>query len=108
MATRNAAQTKSLESMALAASSKSDGMRSLFEAGYSATEVKAVFGAPYGFVYGVGVRGGFITPTPKSAAAPKAKAVKAAPAKAAKAPAKAAVKAAPAAKAPAKKAAAKK
>lgn len=82
----------SIETKALAAESKSAGMRMLFEAGYSVVQVKEVFNAPYGFVYGVAQRGGFA----ETAAARKtAKVVKAPKAKAAapvKAPAKAAAK----------------
>lgn len=108
MATPTPAARKSLEAKALKEESKSAGMRLLFDAGYTAVEVKEVFGAPYGFVYGVGVRNGSIEATPREekAAAPKAKAAKsAAKLPAAKAmPAKAAAKPAPrAAKAPAVK-----
>lgn len=84
---RTPAQAKSLETKALAAESKSEGMRSLFDAGYTAAEIKEVFGAPYGFVYGVGVRHGAITSTPRAAKPAKAAAAaKAAPRKAAARP----------------------
>ena len=82
---RTPVQAKALETKALAAKTKSDGMRMLFEAGYSALEVKEVMGVVYSFAYGVGVRGGFIEPTPRAPKAEKApakaKAAKAAPAK---------------------------
>ena len=94
------AQTKALESKALAASSKSDGMRSLFEAGYTVLQVRDLFECAYGFAYGVAVRGGFVTAEPREAK-PKAEkaAVKTAPkAKAAVKDAKPAAKVAVAAK----------
>lgn len=53
------AKTPAIETQALKAVSKSEGMRMLFEAGYTVTQVKAVFNAPYGFVYGVAQRAGF-------------------------------------------------
>ena len=56
---RTPAQRKSLETKALASANKSEGMRILFEAGYKVAEVKQVFNAPYGYVYGVAQRGGF-------------------------------------------------
>lgn len=103
---RTPAQKAALEKKALAEASKSEGMRQLFDAGYEAADIKELFGAPYGFVYGVGVRHGAITPEPKTskpkaakattktatARAAKATTAKAAPARAAKAPAKAAAK----------------
>jgi hypothetical protein len=75
-------------------------MRMLLEADYTVLQVRDLFGVPYGFVYGVASRGGFVEAKPR---APKAEKPKAAPkAKpAVKAPAKAPAKAAPA-KAPAK------
>lgn len=79
---RTPAQAKALEAKALKAETKSEGMRMLFEAGYEVAEVRTIFEVPYGFAYGVAVRGGFVTPTEREAK-PKA-------AKAAKAPAKAA------------------
>jgi hypothetical protein len=95
---RTPAQAKALEAKALAADSKSDGMRMLLEADYTVKEVRDIFGVPYGFVYGVASRGGFVQATPrapkdeKPKAAPKAKAAAKpaakAPAKATKAPAK--------------------
>jgi hypothetical protein len=90
---RTPAQAKALETKALAAASKSEGMRMLLEAEYTVAQIRDIFDVPYGFVYGVAKRGKFIAPTPR-AAKPKAKAEK--PAKvtkpAAKAPAKAAAK----------------
>lgn len=84
MAKSTGAAKQALEKKALAASTKSEGMRMLFENGYATAEIKELFEAPYGFVYGVGVRGGFITSTPREAsngngkakAAPKAAATK--------------------------------
>lgn len=106
------AKNAALEKKALAADTKSEGMRVLFENGYTVAEVKEIFGAPYGFAYGVASRGGYVTATPRTA---KPKAEKAAtrtarPAKAAaKAPTKAKAPARPArpAKAPARKATAR-
>jgi len=72
----------SIETKALAEENKSAGMRLLFEHGYSVTQVRTVFNAPYGYVYGVAQRAGFA----ETAAARKT--AKAAPAKATKAPAK--------------------
>lgn len=69
MAKSTGATKQALEKKALAASTKSEGMRMLFENGYSTAEIKELFEAPYGFVYGVGVRGGFITSTPREAKA---------------------------------------
>lgn len=96
------AKNAALEKKALAAGKKSEGMRMLLDADYSVADVKDIFDAPYGFVYGVAKRNGSVTPTPRTA---KAKA----PAKAAKSarPARPAAKAAPA-KTPARKAAAAK
>ena len=48
-----------IETKALAAESKSAGMRLLFEAGYKVSQVVKVFGVGYGFAYGVAQRGGF-------------------------------------------------
>lgn len=56
---RSSAQAKSLESKALANPNKSAGMRTLFEAGYTVAAVRQLFGAPYGYVYGVADRAGF-------------------------------------------------
>src|SRR5450759_602964 len=44
---------------ALAAESKSAGLRLLFGAGYKVSQVVKVFGVGYGFAYGVAQRGGF-------------------------------------------------
>lgn len=93
---RTPAQRKSLETKALANSNKSAGMRSLFEAGYKVAEVKQVFNAPYGYVYGVAQRGGFAETAASRRAPAKAKAA-AKPTKAA-ASAKREAKAAPAAR----------
>lgn len=101
---RTPAQTAALEKKALASENKSDGMRTLFEAGYDVASVRTLFGVPYGFAYGVATRGGFVTSTPREAKPKTAKATKAAP----KATAKATTaKAAPRAKAPARKAGSK-
>jgi len=72
----------SIETKALAEENKSAGMRLLFEHGYSVTQVRTVFNAPYGYVYGVAQRAGF------AETAAGRKTAKAAPAKATKAPAK--------------------
>lgn len=47
-----------IETKALAAESKSAGMRTLFDAGYKVAAVAKVFEAPYGFAYGVALRHG--------------------------------------------------
>jgi len=104
---RTPAQAKSLEAKALAASSKSEGMRMLFDEGYTVLQVKELFEVPYGFAYGVAVRAGatgVTSPrTPKGEALAKAKpAANKAAAKSAikpKSAAKPASPAAPAAKA---------
>lgn len=92
------AQAAALEKKALAAESKSAGMRMLLEAGRSVSEVRQVFDAPYGFVYGVASRAGLIESTPRAAKPAKAAKAAARPAKAAP---KATAKPARAAKAPA-------
>jgi len=50
--------TGGVEAQALAASSKSEGMRLLFEAGRTVSEVSKIMNAPYAFVYGVAKRAG--------------------------------------------------
>lgn len=96
---RTPAQTAALEKKALASDNKSEGMRSLFDAGYTVAQVKEVFGGPYGFAYGVASRWATTTGNPipvdpretKAATKSTAKAKTAAkPAAKAKAPAKAA------------------
>jgi hypothetical protein len=47
-----------IEVKALAAESKSAGMRMLYDAGYSVAATAKVFSAPYGFAYGVALRHG--------------------------------------------------
>lgn len=91
-------QAKSLEAKALASENKSEGMRMLLTEGYTVQDVRDLFEAPYGFVYGVARRAGLIDPTPREpkAETKPAKAAKAAPAKAPAAKAKPAAKAAPA------------
>lgn len=74
MARTATAKTNTVEAKALSASSKSEGMRMLFEAGYTVSAVTRVMGAPYGFVYGVAKRAGF------AESAAKRKGVKAVPA----------------------------
>lgn len=104
---RTGAQKAALEKKALANENKSDGMRSLFEAGYDVATVRTLFGVPYGFAYGVATRAGFVESTPRT---PKAKApakAKAAPKAAAKTTAKAAPRTAAAARSTKTKAAAK-
>lgn len=59
MAQRTPAQSKALEAKALKAESKSAGMRMLYEAGYSVSQVTKVFDVGYPFAYGVALRGGF-------------------------------------------------
>lgn len=87
-----------LEKRALAEDNKSEGMRMLLKEGYTVAQVKDLFGAPYGFVYGVANRAGLVTATPR---APKAAKAAKAPARPAKAAAKAPAKAKTSAKAPA-------
>lgn len=103
---RTPAQTAALVKKATAETNKSNGMRTLLDAGMEVKEVAEAFSAPYGFVYGVATRNGNVTPTPrapkaastaKATKAParataKATTAKAAPRAAAKAPAKAATK----------------
>jgi len=117
------AQTAALEKKALASENKSAGMRMLLDEGYSVIEVRDIFEAPYGFVYGVAVRNGNVEAEPREAkpaaakptakpAAAKAPAAKAAPTKVAapakSAPSKATAKPAPKAAAkPAPRAAAR-
>jgi hypothetical protein len=88
------AKDSKLEKKALATETKSEGMRMLLEVGYTVVEVKDIFEAPYGFVYGVARRAG-LTETAaarqSSGRPPKAEKAKAkapAKAKAAKAEAK--------------------
>ena len=90
------AQKAALEKKALAAGTKSEGMRMLLQADYSVRETADVFGAPYGFAYGVAQRlAGGDKPAgatrrvakakaTKAPARPVAKAKAAAPARAAK------------------------
>lgn len=84
-----AKQTKpQIEAKALAAESKSAGMRMLYDAGYQVAAVAKVFDAPYGFAYGVAVRHG-VAESAAARRAPRAetKATKAKPSTAkAKAP----------------------
>ena len=47
-----------LEAKALACPSKSEGMRTLFDADYTVTQVTRVFGVGYAFAYGVAKRAG--------------------------------------------------
>lgn len=90
-----------LISAAQASASKSEGMRLLYQNDFTVAEVKEAMGVPYGFAYGVAVRGNFVTPEARVAKAAIAKETRAV-AKA-KAAAKPAAKAAPAApKSPAK------
>jgi hypothetical protein len=75
-----------LEAKALAADSKSEGMRLLFDAEYSVTQVKQIFGVGYAFAYGVAKRAGKVETAaarraPKRAAKPAAKAAAAKPTK---------------------------
>lgn len=88
------AHSKALETKALNADNKSEGMRMLFDQGYAVTEVRDLFDVPYGYAYGVAVRNGTVIsePRPAAKAKPAAKAAKPAAAKA-KAPAKAAPRA---------------
>lgn len=55
--TTTATQRK-LEAKALAASSKSEGMRLLYEAGYTVSKVAKVLNVGYAFAYGVAKRAG--------------------------------------------------
>lgn len=105
MARTTKASRPAIETKALAEENKSAGMRLLFEADYSVVQVKEVFNAPYGYVYGVAQRAGFVE---NAAARRSTKATKAkTPVKAAKAPAKAKAATKAPVKAPAKTAAAK-
>lgn len=58
MARSTKTSTGGVEAQALAASSKSEGMRLLFEAGRTVSEVSKIMNAPYAFVYGVAKRAG--------------------------------------------------
>lgn len=55
---RTSTSRPQVETKALAASTKSEGMRMLYDAGYSVSQVTKVFGCPYGFAYGVALRAG--------------------------------------------------
>lgn len=71
-----------LEAKALAAESKSAGMRLLLENNYTVAQVRDLFEVPYGFAYGVARRAKLIQSTPRAAKAPaKAKATTKAAAK---------------------------
>lgn len=59
MAQGQTATQRKLEAKAIAAASKSAGMRSLYEAGYTVAQVTKVMGVGYPFAYGVAKRGGF-------------------------------------------------
>jgi hypothetical protein len=54
------AKAATLETKALAADSKSEGMRMLMTSGRTVSEVAKVFHAPYGFVYGVAKRANLV------------------------------------------------
>lgn len=78
-----AVKTPSIEIKALAAASKSEGMRMLYTAGYKVSRVAEVFNAPYGFCYGVAQRAGVVAtaaarrmPKAVAPAKPAAKATK--------------------------------
>lgn len=88
-ATKQVASTgKAIERKALAMDSKSDGMRLLYDNGYTVAQVKATFGVPYGFAYGVALRHGVIATAANRRQPAKAKATRSArPAKAAAKPA---------------------
>lgn len=47
-----------IERKALSMDNKSEGMRLLFDDGYTVVQVRQVFNAPYGYVYGVAQRHG--------------------------------------------------
>lgn len=64
---RSDAQKAALVKKAVASESKSAGMRDLFDAGFTVREVADAFDAPYGFAYGVAVRNGSVTPSPREA-----------------------------------------
>lgn len=59
MARNSTSTVPAIEKKALAESNKSAGMRMLFEDGYTVAQVRKVFNAPYGYVYGVADRAGF-------------------------------------------------
>lgn len=98
---KTTATQRKLEAKALAAKSKSEGMRMLFTAGYSVTRVSQVFGVGYPFAYGVAKRAGFAVTAAarrpiKAVATKVAKVTKVAKATVAKARASRTTKAAPA------------
>lgn len=66
------AQASKIEAKALAMPTKSEGMRLLFDNGYTVVEVKDIFVAPYGFVYGVAARHNGANMTAAARRAPKA------------------------------------
>lgn len=74
--------TASLEAKALAAPSKSEGMRMLYAEGWTVAQVRGLFDVPYGFAYGVAQRGGFAETAATRRAPAKAKSTTKAPAKA--------------------------
>jgi hypothetical protein len=57
---RTSTKTPAIESQALKADTKSEGMRILYEGGYTVAQVTKVFGVGYAFAYGVAKRGGFV------------------------------------------------
>lgn len=59
MAQGQTATQRKLEAKAINAASKSAGMRSLYEAGYTVAQVTKVMDVGYPFAYGVAKRGGF-------------------------------------------------
>lgn len=72
---RTSTKAPAIEAKALSASSKSEGMRLLYDNGYSVAQVAKLFKAPYGFAYGVADRHGVVE-TAASRRAVKAPAVK--------------------------------
>lgn len=66
MAKPTGAAAKQLEKKALAEDTKSEGMRMLLTAGYEVTEVRDIFEAQYGFVYGVARRAGLVEATARA------------------------------------------
>lgn len=75
MARNSSASGKAaIEKKALAMDNKSEGMRLLFDAGYTVVQVREVFDAPYGYVYGVALRHGVVETAASRRAPAKAKA----------------------------------
>jgi DNA-binding protein HU-beta len=75
---RTSTKAPAIETKALAAASKSEGMRLLYDNGYSVSQVAKVFSVGYAFAYGVAKRAGKVD-TAAARRAPKRTTPKVAP-----------------------------